>query len=325
MQKIILTVGIVASGKSTWAKEEVKKDPNTIRINRDDLRIMMTNYEYSEENEKLVIATRDHIMLSSLKQGRNVIIDDTNLNRRIFDDICGLVNNAGIQCMVMEKPFFISLNEAIERNAKREGFARIPEDVIQKMWKKSGGDQHKFYKPRMQMCGMNCSDQEMAAQDNKSNPTLSWAILCDLDGTISLFNPIRRNGTVEVRYPGAPSRNPYNAAKADEDMLNEPVAEVLEKMAEAGYQIIFCSGRTEQYRSQTIKFLDKHISFKYQLLMRREDDSRHDEIVKKEIYDNHIRDKFNVLFVFDDRLKVCKMWHNLGIMLFRVGDPCSDF
>lgn len=324
MLKVILTVGIVASGKSTWAKEEVKKDPTgTIRVNRDDLRIMMSNYVYSEDNEKLVVSIRDQIIISSLKRGKNVIIDDTNLNRRNFDDICKLVKSAGIDCMVMEKPFYVDLDEAKSRNAKREGFALIPEDVIEKMWKKSGGTGHKFYKGRIEM--INSYNSAADSVEQNIDHSLPWAIICDLDGTVSLFNVTRKDGSIEVRHPGAPVRNPYDASQADNDMVNEPVAEVLEKMAEAGYQIIFCSGRTEQYRSQTIKFLDKHISFKYQLLMRREDDSRHDEIVKKEIYDNHIRDKFNVLFVFDDRLKVCKMWHNLGIMLFRVGDPCSDF
>ena len=36
MKRIILTRGIPASGKSTWAKQEVIKDPeHSIRINRD--------------------------------------------------------------------------------------------------------------------------------------------------------------------------------------------------------------------------------------------------------------------------------------------------
>ena len=45
MKRIILTRGIPASGKSTWAKQEVLKDPeHSIRINRDDLRNMSGKY-----------------------------------------------------------------------------------------------------------------------------------------------------------------------------------------------------------------------------------------------------------------------------------------
>jgi predicted kinase len=52
MLKVILTVGIPCSGKSTWSKSEVQKDPTgTVRINRDDLRIMMNNYVYSQDSQ----------------------------------------------------------------------------------------------------------------------------------------------------------------------------------------------------------------------------------------------------------------------------------
>lgn len=27
----------------------------------------------------------------------------------------------------------------------------------------------------------------------------------------------------------------------------------------------------------------------------------------------------------DDRLRVCRMWHSLGLPVFRVGDPDADF
>ena len=40
MKRIILTRGIPASGKSTWAKQEVLKDPeHSIRINRDETKL----------------------------------------------------------------------------------------------------------------------------------------------------------------------------------------------------------------------------------------------------------------------------------------------
>lgn len=45
MKKIILTRGIPASSKSTWAKQEVLKDPeHSVRINRDDLRNISGKY-----------------------------------------------------------------------------------------------------------------------------------------------------------------------------------------------------------------------------------------------------------------------------------------
>ena len=53
MKRIILTRGIPASGKSTWAKQEVLKDPeHSIRINRDDLRNMSGQYWVPAREDK---------------------------------------------------------------------------------------------------------------------------------------------------------------------------------------------------------------------------------------------------------------------------------
>lgn len=38
MSKIILCRGIQGSGKTTWAKQYCKEHPNSIRVNRDDIR-----------------------------------------------------------------------------------------------------------------------------------------------------------------------------------------------------------------------------------------------------------------------------------------------
>lgn len=54
MKRIILTRGIPASGKSTWAKQEVLKDPeHSIRINRDDLRNMSGKFGFLQEKSIL--------------------------------------------------------------------------------------------------------------------------------------------------------------------------------------------------------------------------------------------------------------------------------
>ncbi len=59
--------------------------------------------------------------------------------------------------------------------------------------------------------------------------------------------------------------------------------------------------------------------------MRKGDDTRPDAAVKEELYSQHIKGKYNVVAVFDDRLQVCRLWHKLGLPLFRVGDPDADF
>jgi hypothetical protein len=52
--------------------------------------------------------------------------------------------------------------------------------------------------------------------------------------------------------------------------------------------------------------------------MRKTGDHRPDYIVKNEIFDQRIRDNFNVLGAFDDRDQVVDMYRKMGITVFQV-------
>ncbi len=139
------------------------------------------------------------------------------------------------------------------------------------------------------------------------DPLLPDVILCDLDGTLALFG----------------DANPYDR-DFTKDEVNKAVYAVLHRYA-ADKTIILLSGRKEQCRAQTLSWLRIHgIPFDA-LFMRKDDDNRKDVLVKEDIYREHIQGKYNVLMVIDDRLQVCRLWHRLGLPLFRVGDPDADF
>ena len=57
--------------------------------------------------------------------------------------------------------------------------------------------------------------------------------------------------------------------------------------------------------------------------MRKLDDKRRDDIVKKELFDENIRGRFNVKFVIDDRNRVVDMWRQIGLTCFQVEE--GDF
>lgn len=57
--------------------------------------------------------------------------------------------------------------------------------------------------------------------------------------------------------------------------------------------------------------------------MRPAGDSRKDAIVKREIFDQEIRDRWRVIGVFDDRQQVVRMWRALGLTVFQVAE--GDF
>jgi hypothetical protein len=217
----------------------------------------------------------------------------------------------------MEKSFYVELAEAIARDAQRTGTSKVGEEVVSKFWKKSGGVQHKFYKPRVQIFNKR-HDLTIDAIKPDYNSKLPWTVVCDLDGTLALFNTINKDGTTTILHENTHARNPYDASSANNDSVNEAVASTLEALSQAGYKIVFCSGREDIYRDKTEMFLKKHISFDYKLLMRNTGDHRKDFIIKDEIYQKYIKPYYNVLLVLDDRTQVVDYWRSQGLTCFQV-------
>ena len=134
---------------------------------------------------------------------------------------------------------------------------------------------------------------------------LQKAIICDLDGTLSFAN----------------GRDWYDASTCDEDKLNEPVAKVVEWAEDNGYTIIFLSGRMAKYKEPTQRFLTKYGFNNYELAMRATDDNRKDSIVKRELYEEYVLGKYDVLFILDDRKQVVDMWRlAFGLTVFQVAE-----
>jgi hypothetical protein len=145
-------------------------------------------------------------------------------------------------------------------------------------------------------------------------------IICDLDGTLA-------NCEHRVHHVRNKPKN-WDAfyAGVREDEVNYPVLNILDKfLCYEGlrYNIIFCSGRPERCRENTVWWLKEvaHIwDYKYTtLLMRKDGDYRADYIVKEEILNEHI-DKDRVLFVLDDRQQVVDMWRRNGLTCFQVAE-----
>lgn len=143
MKRIILTRGIPASGKSTWAKQEVLKDPeHSIRINRDDLRNMSGKY-WVPAREKYITACKGIILISAMNfQFDTIIIDEMNLNPKESGELKGeiaMVNAAfkgGQDKYVVEIKDFtnVPLDVCLERDSKREN--PIGENVIRGIFNK---------------------------------------------------------------------------------------------------------------------------------------------------------------------------------------------
>lgn len=92
---------------------------------------------------------------------------------------------------------------------------------------------------------------------------------------------------------------------------------------DAGNNIVFVSGRSDQCRAATEKWLRAHDFPPVRLYMRKAGDHRADDIVKGELLDQILADGFQPVMAFDDRDRVVKMWRTRGIPCAQVAE--GDF
>lgn len=144
------------------------------------------------------------------------------------------------------------------------------------------------------------------------------AIIVDLDGT--LCNTDHRQHFLKCK----PKQWKQFFDALEHDKPNAWCVELIDAFLSRGYNILFVTGRPDSLAMKTSSWFSKHLGFSsFQLFMRKQGDFRHDHIVKSEIYDEHIRSKYDVLFVVDDRASVVGMWRSLGLTCLQCDD--GDF
>ena len=292
MPKLIMTRGLPASGKSTWAKQQLSN--RVKRVNKDDLRAMLDNSEWSKQNETFVLSVRDYIVRYALLGGYDIIVDDTNLAPKHEDALRAIADDVGAQFEVQDF-LDVPLQTCIDRDSARPN--SVGKKVIKTMYNsfiRKKGHVAQYVKPPY-------------------NEDLPNCIIVDIDGTLAHIV----------------DRSPYDYTKVSEDVVDENVAQIVRKYAQRDIQdlpdtyIIVVSGREDACRTETEQWLaDNYIPYD-EFYMRKSGDQRNDAIVKKEIYDEFIKPRFNVRFVLDDRDRVVKMWREEGLKVLQVAE--GDF
>jgi len=279
MSTLIFLRGLPASGKTTWALQKLNTSQGAVkRVNKDDLRAMIDGGKWGKQNEAMVLTTRDSLVITYLEAGYDVIVDDTNLHPKHQARMEEIAKMKNASFQLIN--FDTDVEECIRRDSNRA--KPVGEKVIRDMYNRYIAT---------------------PTTEEKQNASLPRAIICDLDGTVAIMG----------------NRNPYDASTAARDGLNKPVADIVKRYQE-DHTIIFVSGRKSIYKGQTTMFLAMHdlITAKTMLYMRAADDNRKDAIVKKEIYDRHIKGKYYIDFVLDDRNQVVDMWREEGLTCLQV-------
>lgn len=141
--KIIITRGIPASGKSTYACNWVNENPEKrIRINFDDIRMMLggkfiENYWIlSREKAGFCEAVLRALLINAVIKGYDVIIDNMNLSPRMINLIKDCLKDFSDDSFEIEYVNFPTPVEVcIERDKKRE--RPIGEKTIRKLYNKN--------------------------------------------------------------------------------------------------------------------------------------------------------------------------------------------
>lgn len=322
MRTLFIYKGLPGSGKSTVAAEQVAKEPKRwVRINRDDLRMMVVgpgNNPYAggrDAREELVRVFKNELVRQAFKEGFDVILDDTHLVPMTVKKLHELAASIG-DVTVIEKGINVDVDECCRRDSLRTGMAKVGAKVINDMAKGAGisngrtlSDKTAYYPARWSP-SVGSGDVAGYVHD----PKLLMTIDCDLDGTTSLLN----------------GRSPYDASTCHEDPPNPPVVECIKAMyaylvglapveRKKDVKIVFTSGREDKYRAPTEAFLAEHLpGIPYELYMRASGDQRKDSIIKREMFEQNIAGKWNILFVLDDRNQVVDNWREMGLPCFQV-------
>lgn len=161
----------------------------------------------------------------------------------------------------------------------------VPETVIRDMWRQ-------FLKP------------EPPTYDD----SLPACVIVDIDGTLAHMW----------------DRGPYDWDRVYTDHIDLMVAHAVDAFSRQGHKIVLMSGRDGSSRELTEHWLSKWNVPYDELHMRAAGDMRKDSIVKRELFEEHVKDRFYPELVIDDRKQVVDMWRDeLGLTVWQVAE--GDF
>lgn len=279
-KKVILLKGLPGAGKSTWAREQVQNHPGQYKIVSTDDLRAMLDAGKWSKANEKFMLEARDALILLALRSGYYVIVDA-LHLHPRHESHIRELVKGLAVVEIKNFTDVPLETCIKQDLQRT--KSVGESVI-RSWHRD------YLQPK----------PVIPAYD----PSLPDAIICDLDGTLALLN----------------GRNSYDASTCEQDLLNEPIAGIIENDFS---EVILVSGRSEVHRTQTENWLRKEGIRYHALFMRQANDNRKDAIIKREIYDQHIADKYNVKYVLDDRKSVVEVWRSLGLLTLQVAE--GDF
>lgn len=292
---IKLTIGCSNSGKSTWAHEQWKENPqSTVVINRDKIRELLFSYTedsvseyYSRPDlsklEKQVTKYEDTLIYEALCEGKTVIVDATHLEQKYIKRF--EYWNAPLELVW----FDITLKEALTRNMDRR--RQVDEQIIIKQY-------DKYVTLRK-----NFSSYSFTPKIFEQDSTFPKCILVDIDGTLAHMGD---------------RRSPYDWHKVGLDYVDTSIKRLSNSiLLNHTAEVFICTGRDGICLDETQKWLEDNNIHCHKIFIRKAGDMRADWIVKEEMWEQIAKHNY-IDFLVDDRMQVVRRARALGLKVLQV-------
>jgi predicted kinase len=308
--KLTITVGIPGSGKTTEAELILKAEgrENVELVSRDDLRHLLFRSEgiLTNPQELRITQMQKEIVKTALRQGKHVVVHDMNLRERYRKGWAQLAEQMGAEFVILDLTG-VDLAVCIARDLCRE--RHVGSEVIRSLYNRFIKNQGPVKAPQINAEALKKGELYVP------NPKLPNAIIVDLDGTVADCEGVR-------------SPYDYTRVRLDKPKL-DVIKHVQTEAYELGTKILFVSGRlarqgaSDQVYYDTEEWLFEHVKVPIEILSMRDRDGVDDTVIKLEIFNRDIRDKYNVKYALDDRNRVVAMWRSIGLLTLQVAE--GDF
>ncbi|WP_198938184.1 AAA family ATPase [Mycobacterium sp. IS-836] len=290
--------GYSGSGKSTRAAE-IAKGIGAVVVNRDSLRFMLLGSYWTgkREDEDRVTVAEEAQVEAFLRNGTSVVVDATHLHAPYLRKWARLATRLGVDFGVVD--VVTPLDECKRHDYSRmlKGDRYVGDKVIDQQAKKWPVEKWPLV-----------TAEPFVIEPVEWIPGLPEAIIVDIDGTLAHMT----------------GRSPYDYSRVGEDAPDLAIAELVRVVGEY-VSILIVSGRDDDCRDVTADWLEANLIGGYDELHMRPTkavDDRGNKLpdyqVKYDLFNQHIRGKYNVRFVLDDRTQVVEMWRALGLKTLQV-------
>lgn len=330
--KMILSVGIPGCGKSTWATRLKAEDPeNVVVIERDQTRTHLFGEKYHRGNfpaksESQVTRVNDELIRKGLREGKTVIVSDTNINPRNVQTLAKTARTYGADLSF--EHFDVDPQECKRRNRARgaAGGREVPDHVMDRMVSQAYGDDGRLKEMKMGASGQaffvarsTPGSRLLDAYNKKAefaNPlTDAGVVIVDCDGTLA---DNRKEADRAFGREGEKKNFPYFFRSIKNSRANPEVVELTKKMRAEGLNIVLLTGRSDEAAAELIHFLKRSGAPISRVYCKKEGDFRPDSDYKAEVIRDLAKDGMKIVHAIDDRPRSIAVWEQAGILVSRV-------